>query len=117
MTEITSELLQTIYNRAIQYAIAAKGSAPDYINLEDDGRLNATWETYWRGDTEYEHIYIAGENLSDDLDAVAEKRKIDEEKQRQDAMIRAKEEQKRREENEKENRRRQFLKLQAEFGK
>jgi len=115
--EITTELLQTIRQRASQYFVTAfNNGEPDKIIIEPDGSIQAVWRAYSR---EYDDDceYISVEKLSADLDEVykervkkeEERQRIESEKRRIDAI--------RREEQEKERRRTEYLKLKKEFDK
>lgn len=74
---ITQELIKTIYDRAYEYISAKRGETPDSIELNDDGTIIANYIIYERcGDIEHETEYINIDNLTEDLDAVIEQRKI-----------------------------------------
>ena len=113
--EITSELLQTIHTRAEQYAIARwnKGT-PDRIELEG-GAIALAWERYRGGEWDCEYEYIVAEDLTADLDAVAEERKRKEEEARLAMERERKFQEEKRQAQEKERRRAEYLKLKKEF--
>lgn len=74
--DITTEHLKTIYERAVQYAMAkANDGEPTTIILQDDGTINAQWKKYSRGDSWNENEYFGVEFLTADLDKVSEERK------------------------------------------
>ena len=114
--EITKDLLQTIYERANQYALTKYGSEPHSISLEADGTIAATWTYYRCGDTDTDTEYISAENLTEDLDAVAAERRKREEEERQKRAAYEAEQKRLREQREKEERKRQYEKLKQEFG-
>jgi hypothetical protein len=113
--EITSDLLQTIYSRANQFAITKFGSEPDRLELDSDGTITARWIDYRCGDMEEETEYISAENLTEDLDVVAAERamRLEEERIKREAYER--EQRRIREQREKEERKRQYEKLKKEF--
>jgi len=113
---ITEEMIETIYRRANEYAIVRFGSEPSRLELGENG-IQAVWEHYRCGDYDTEYEYITAENLTEDLDEVARKRKIEQEEHRRAEEIRRKEEMERRERLEKEKRRQEYLKLKSEFEK
>jgi len=114
--EITSELLQTIYTRAEQYAIARWGSGkPDRIEIEIDGTISVAWEKWRGGEYDCDTEEITVDNLTSDLDAVAEERRKKEEEARLVMERERKFREERRLAQEKEKRRAEYLKLKKEF--
>ena len=112
---ITTELLQKVYSRAEQYAIARWNKTPDRIEIQDDGKIRVVWEIYYSGEYDYDYEYISVENLTEDLDPVIEKRKKEEEEAWKAHEIRMKEIEHQRKLQEQEQRRLQYLKLKQEF--
>ena len=112
--EITNEILQTIYKRAIQYSINRFGKEPDKIELNDE-YLEAVWENYKCGDYDIEKQFISAENLSENLDEVYKKRIQELEEKRIQEEIRRKKEEEERKKREKECRFQDYLKLKKEF--
>ncbi len=99
----------------MQYCIAAYGSEPYRITIEENGKLCACWEHYYRGETDYEYEYFSPELLSEDLVHVYEERK----KREEEAKIKAEKEriekQKLYDAQQKEKRKQEYLKLKKEF--
>jgi hypothetical protein len=114
--EITTELLQTLYNRANQFAITKYGSEPDSLSLQSDGTIEAKWTHYSRCGDESEYETITAEDLTADLDEVAEQRRKQEEEARIKREEYEKEQKRLREEREKNDRKRQYETLKKEFG-
>lgn len=113
---ITQELIKTIYDRAYQYISAKRGETPDSIELDEDGTINANYVIYQRcGDIEHETEYINIDNLTEDLDAVIEQRKIKEKEEWEKRQIALKLEKEKEELRLKNNRRAEYLKLKKEF--
>jgi hypothetical protein len=79
---ITTEDLKTIYDRAIQYCIAAFGDEPNNIEIYEDGTLIALYVDYCCGSREESSESIPIEKLTEDLDEVIKERKQREEDQR-----------------------------------
>ena len=115
--DITSELLQTIYKRAQQYAVTKWGKEPDYIEISEDrdGIIIAKWVDYHCGDRDDNSEYISAENLTEDLDSVAEQRKKELERQRAEYEKKQREANQRHEEQQKERRKQEYIKLKKEF--
>lgn len=72
---ITKELLNTIYDRAVQYCIAKYGEKIDKITIWEDGGMVGTKYRY-SDDSDFDFTV---ENLTEDLDKVAKLRKEQEE--------------------------------------
>lgn len=115
--QFTTEMIQALYDRAIQYSIAKYGSEPDRVRIEDDGQIRVTYEDNRPDSCESDNddYWINAEDLGADLDKLAEERK---ERERLERI--AREEQRRkdqieRKKIEKENRRIQYLNLKKEF--
>ncbi len=113
--EITKELLQTIYERANQYAITKFGSEPHSLSLESDGTIAASWTHYHCGDSDTETEYITAENLTEDLDVIAAERRKKEEEAQLERKRKQLEEDQKRAEREKQNRKQQYQALKKEF--
>jgi hypothetical protein len=114
--KITSELLQTIYTRAEQYAMARwDRKSPNQIELQEDGTIKVTWEYYRCGDYDYDYEYIDVENLTEDLDVVVQERKKKEEEARLAMEHERKFQEEKRLAQEKERRRAEYLKFKKEF--
>ncbi len=113
--QITTELLQTIYERANQYVITKYGKEPDRIELDTDGMITARFIDYRCGEVDEDTEYVSAENLTEDLDAVANERKQKEEAERIKRDAYNKEQEKLRNEREKERRKQDYLKLKKEF--
>lgn len=115
MEQITSELLQTIYKRAVQYCVAAYNNGePDEIHIEEAGSLKAKWNAYNRDyDDDYE--YFGVDKLTADLDEVYAERKRKEEEERKKQEEYNRQQEKFRKEREREERRRKYNELKKEF--
>lgn len=92
--EITKELLQTIYDRAVQVSLAKFNSTPDQIHLEEDGAITLEWTIHCYGDTDYEYETIKADELNSDLDQLILERKEKEELQRIELEKKKKEQEK-----------------------
>jgi hypothetical protein len=112
--EITTELLQIIYQRALQFAITRFGSEPDRLELDGES-IKAVWEHYRCGDVDVETEYISAENLTEDLDAVYQKRLQEEEERRIAAQKKRLQEEEDRRVREKQQRYANYLELRKEF--
>ena len=112
---MTTELLQTIYNRAMQYCHAKFGKEADELHIIDDGSFKVIWGESCRGQYYEDEQYFGVECLSADLDAVyAERKQLEEEarlKQQKENEKRDRE----RKQRETEERKQQYLKLKKEF--
>jgi hypothetical protein len=115
MENVTAELLLTIYNRAKEFAITKYGKEPDEIHIEP-GNIEVLYENYCCGSSDWDYHTITAEDLSADLDKVAEERRQLEEKERLEKEEKRKIEEQKRLEREKEIRRASFLRLKKEFG-
>jgi hypothetical protein len=113
--QITTELLQTICERANQYAIIKYGREPDRIELYADGMITARFIDYRCGEEDEGTKDISAENLTEDLDAVAKEQKEKEEQERIKRDAYNKEQEKIRREREKQKRKAEYLKLKKEF--
>lgn len=112
---ITSELIQTIYTRAKEYATALYGRGePDSIELEDD-TIVARWVEYWGGEKSEEKEYISVEALSMELDEAVRQRRAKEEEERIKREAYEKEQSKLRKAKEERERRLLYLQLKKEF--
>lgn len=111
--EITTELIETTYKRANQYAITKYGSEPAYIRIEEDG-FRAVWYGHYRDDDDDEEFFTV-DCLTEDLDKVAAQRKIDLEEESKRYKKKQEQDRIEREKREKENRKAQYLKLKKEF--
>lgn len=110
-----TEDLLTLYKRAMQYCVAAYGSEPDRIQIEDYGGLSAMWYArHCGGDDEFK--YFSVEKLTSDLDELYRERMRKEEEARQEALKQNEIRKKIREEQDKEDRKATYLKLKQEFG-
>ncbi len=113
--EITQELLETIFNRAVQYHIAKYGNEPDKIQIEDDGTISGITEYYYCGSHETDSENFSASNLTEDLDEIARQRKVETdaliERQKKEALER----EKRFKEEALEKRRQEYLQLKKEF--
>ena len=114
-TEITSELLETIYNRVNHVAIAKYGSEPNEIKLCGE-YFEVVYSKYSYGEYE-ESEYVYPAELTMELDVLIEERKIKEEKERQERRIQQEKERIEREKRDKEARERKYLELKKEFEK
>jgi hypothetical protein len=113
----TKEELIKFYNRIEQYSINAYGDKPDKIQIYEDGTIYAIFGGYSYGEYEESSIEITLENLTEDLDEVAKKRKEKEEAERIQREIEEKKRKLERERIEKAERKSQYLKLKKEFEK
>lgn len=109
---ITSEMLQTIYKRSIQYFRVKHNFDPDSIEIQSDGEIVARWDD--RGDSDSEYFYC--EELNKDLETLyaeeEERKRIELEKK----AIRDAENKRAWEQKEKEKRKELYKKLHKEFG-
>jgi hypothetical protein len=116
MENITDKLLETIFNRANQYALTKwNNGEPDRLELQNNGIILAVWESYRCGETEIDYETITSENLTEDLDEVAKERQIKLAEQRR---IQEEENKKRevlRKQREYDERKRKYLELKKEF--
>jgi len=113
--EITKELLQTIYDRAIQVSLAKFDSTPNQIHLDDNGNINLVWDISCCGETEYEYWNITADELNSDLDQLIIERKEKEELQRIEAEKKKKEQEKIRLAVLKEQEYKRYLELKKKF--
>lgn len=113
--EITTELLKTIYDRAISYAIAKYGNEPDRIEINEDGSIEARWWAHDRYNEDDVETFSA-ENLTQDLDEVAKERADKWEQERIARINRQKIEDEQRAIRDKAQRKSQYLQLKKEFG-
>jgi hypothetical protein len=113
--EITSELLQTIEDRASEVGNIKFGSYPERVIVEG-GSIILRYENYCCGSYEYEHEYISVEELTEDLDIIREKAKKEKEKRIEEDRLKrekiAQQEKERKEEQEKNT----YLQLKAKYG-
>lgn len=114
--EITTELLKMLYERATQFAITKYGSEPDSLRFQSDGTIEAAWTHYSRCGDETDYESITADDLTADLDVIAEERRNREEEARIKRDEYEKEQKRLREENEKNARKRQYETLKREFG-
>ena len=114
-TKFTIEQIESLYKQAMQYCVAAYGSEPYRITIEENGSLCACWEHYCRGEVDYEYETFSMELLSEDLTKIYDERKAKEEEER----IKAQQEQLKRQKiydaQQKEKRKQEYLKLKKEF--
>ena len=87
--EITDELLNVIFNRAIGYLFAAGKTVPDSLILR-----KYTIEAVWCNGGDDDYYYISAENLTEDLEEVVKKRILQEEEQKRLEKIRREEQEK-----------------------
>lgn len=115
--EITQELLETIYQRANQFAIANYSNGePDSLQLQSDGTIQAEWVSYGRcGDRDIDTEYISATDLTADLDEVAKQRREREAETKKKQQEYDAEQKRIREAREKEQRRQKFEELKKEF--
>jgi len=113
--EITTELLELIYKRALQYCNAKYGSEPHELHIQDDGSLKVIYGSYTRGEYDEEEYYFNADCLITDLDAIYAERKRNEEEERKKEEDRYRREQEAREIREKEQRRKRYEELKKEF--
>jgi hypothetical protein len=115
--EITTKLLETIYNRVEQIYLAKTNSTPDSIELTSNGDFycNESWSTSYGG-IDYRSEIVTAEDLTTDLDELIKIRKDKEEVERQEQEKRQKENNERYKQEEKIKRFAEFEKLKKEFG-
>jgi len=111
--EITTELIQSIYIRANEYARATFDKEPDYIRVLNDGELEVVYTDYRNNENEY--YEITAENLTEDLEEIAKKRLAEQAERRRLADIKRQEEKEKQLVRDKENRKAQYLQLKKEF--
>lgn len=113
--EITEELLSTIFKRAHEYATTKYGSQPDHFTGYKDGEFYAIWDTSCCGDRSEDSELITAENLTEDLDAVAEQRKKEEEIRRKKDLEERQQRERDQQKRDLERRKQEYLKLKKEF--
>ena len=113
-TQITTELLETIFDRVQQFCIVRFDSKPNSIMLEE-GSLTAIWEDYLCGSIETTYECISVDNLTEDLQLLAEKRKEQEEVERKELLAKMEKEKIIDEKRKKEERKQQYFRLKKEF--
>lgn len=115
--QFTTEMIQALYDRAIQYSIAKYGSEPDRVRIEDGGQIRVTYEDHgqYSCESDNDDYWINPEDLGADLDKLAEERKERERLQRIEDEKRRERLKEQREKDEKERRRIQYNKLKKEF--
>jgi hypothetical protein len=111
----TTELLQSLYNQATQYALAKYGTIPDAIIVQSDGTISAKWSYYSCGSWEDDYEYFTAENLDESLEAIAEERRRNEELARIAKIKQDEENEKRWKQEAKNKRKAEYLKLKKEF--
>lgn len=115
-TEITTELLLTVYKRSIAFATTKwTNGEPKNIKIDKDGGLIATWSVRWCGDWQDESEYFNAEDLVLDLDEVAKAREERLKKEAEERKERQAKEQVERERIQKQQRKEQYLELKKEF--
>jgi len=95
--QITTESLQSLYVRAMEYTKARFGKEADEIHIQDDGMLKAIFGRTCMGEYDEDEEYIGLDVLNEDLEIAYKKRKEEEEKERLKfvaEMIKRKEQQK-----------------------
>ena len=115
-TEITSELLETIYNRVNHVAIAKYGSEPNEIKLCGE-YFEVVYSKSCYGEYYEDSEYVYPAELTIELDVLIEERKIKEKKERQERRIQQEKERIERENIDKKIRERKYLELKKEFEK
>lgn len=114
--ELTENLLETIYKRAMQYCVAKYGSEADEIELED-GYLQVNFVSYCCGDRDVESHTINAECLTQDLDKVYDERMKEEAEARVKREAERKRQEKIRKERELRQRKAKYEELKKEFEK
>lgn len=112
---ITTEQLQSIYKRAMQYCVAKFGHEPSELHLLEDGSFKVIYSSCNRGQYEEEEYFFEESCLTQDLDSVYEERKKAEEEQQEKQRIENEKRDKERKEREKRQRKEQYIKLKKEF--
>lgn len=113
--EITTELIETIYKRTNEAAIAKFGKGePDRIELYEGGAIQVVWTANNR-DWDDETDFLTAEDLIADMDVLSEQRKIKEKEDRRLRDIYEVQQQKIRDEKAKADRKSTYLKLKKEF--
>lgn len=102
------EKLKEIANRAKTIAIAVCGWDEkhfDRVEIDLDGDISVYFSHYYRGDTDYESVYLTEEDMNNNIETTVLKyKKILEEKLKKEQKEKAKEEIKRKEDKEKQQR-------------
>lgn len=114
--EITENLIEKIYRRAMQYCVAKYGSEADEIELED-GCLQVNFVSYCCGDRYVESHTINTECLTQDLDKVYDERMKAESEARIKREAERKRQEKIRKERETRQRKAKYDELKKEFEK
>lgn len=114
MENITEQLIETIYKRAMQYCVAKYGSEPNNIIL-NDGSFSARWVTNCCGEYSEDSEYFEVEDLTADLDVLYIERKAKEQAERLAAENERKKREHDRKQQDKERRRNEYIKLKKEF--
>jgi len=111
-----SNYLVMIYKRAMQYCVEKiLGKEPNELHLLKDGSFKAIDGYYYRGKYNEDVYYFNLNCLTQNLDALYEKRKKKEEEERINAENLRQQKIKQEAEMKKEKRKKQYLKLKKEF--
>jgi hypothetical protein len=86
--EITTELLQKIYERAYHVFMAKTGREAETIELLFNGGISCSYSYSYNGCIEKSSKFITADVLDSNLDELIEIRKQKEESERQEALIR-----------------------------
>lgn len=113
--EISEELIETIYKRAMQYCVAKYGKEPGEIHI-DEGSFKAVFGYTCYGEYNEDQEYFGVDCLTADLDEVYEQRMQAEAEEQKKREAESKRQNKIREEANQRNRKAEYLKLKKEFG-
>ncbi len=114
ITDITEEMLTTLYTRVQEVYLSKHGHLPDEIHLEA-GLFYCVYSEYYCGDTEYTNDYIHLSELTTDLDELVQLRLEREAKAKEDSLRLQKEAQAKEVIRQTELRRKKYLELKKEF--
>ena len=114
-TEITTELLKAIYDRAEQVYLAETGNSAESVEIDEDGGIRCLSSYYCYGETVTESEIISASELTQDLDDIIKARKLKEaiEREEREELQRQRETALKKEQ--KEQRRAQYNLLKKEF--
>ncbi len=112
---MTTDQIKSLFTRANQFTITKYGNAPDRLEITEDGIICARWINYHCGEIEEDTEDISCEDLTEDLEKIAEERKRKEEEDRIKRENYENEQKIIRQQREKEERKREYEKLRKEF--
>ena len=112
----SAELMSILYKRIHEVILAKHGERIDYVQMRDDGSLNAI-KVDCRSGYDNDEYDVNYEDLSSDLDKIVAERLIKENEEREQQRIINEQRSKQQAIEDTEKRRQQYLKLKIEFEK